>query len=179
MELVNLLIRKRHTIEERWFDLIVETYPAESRQFLENKNDRFDNPVAYEFRQGIKSIFEAVVHGIEHNILIEHLDKIISIRAIQDLSPSKAVAFIFLLKTAIRKELQQEILAKDISEELLELEVRIDELALLCFEIYMKRREKLFELRVTEVKNRVSGLLRMAGLAAELDKETKLNEKTH
>ena len=110
---------------------------------------------------------------MERDILIKHLDKIISIRAIQDLSPSKAVAFIFLLKTAIRKELQQEILEKGILEELLELESRIDGLALLCFDIYMKRREKLYEIRTNEAKTRVSGLLRKAELLSELEKETR------
>jgi len=171
MKCESLLAGKQHTILDRWFDLIVETYPAESRPFLENKKDRFDNPVAYEFRQGIGGIVEALVHGMGSDILIEHLDRIISIRAIQDLSPSKAVAFIFLLKTAIRKDLQQEISAKGISEELLELESRIDGLALLCFDIYMKRREKLYEIRANEAKTRVSGLLRMTGLLSDLEKE--------
>jgi hypothetical protein len=155
MKCEGLLAGKQHTILERWFDLIVETYPDESRQFLENKKGRVDNPVAYEFSQGIR----------------EHLDRIISIRAIQDMSPSKAVAFIFLLKTAIRKDLQQGILAKGISEELREIESRIDGLALLCFDIYMKRREKLYEIRVNEAKTRISGLLRMTGLLSDLEKE--------
>jgi hypothetical protein len=46
----------------------------------------------------------------------------------------------------------------------LEIESRIDGLALLCFEVYMKRREKLYELRINEVKNQVSGLMRRTGL---------------
>jgi hypothetical protein len=171
MKCESLLAGKEHIILERWFDLIVETYPAESRQFLENKKDRFDNPVAYEFRQGIEGIVEALVDGMEHDILIEHLDRIISIRAIQDLSPSKAVAFIFLLKTVIRRELKEELTKKGLSEELVEIESRIDGLALLCFDIYMKRREKLYEIRTNEAKTRVSGLLRMAGLLSDMEKE--------
>jgi hypothetical protein len=171
MKCESLLAGKEHIILERWFDLIVETYPAESRQFLENKKDRFDNPVAYEFRQGIEGIVEALVDGMEHDILIEHLDRIISIRAIQDLSPSKAVAFIFLLKTVIRRELKEELTKKGLFEELVEIESRIDGLALLCFDIYMKRREKLYEIRTNEAKTRVSGLLRMAGLLSDMEKE--------
>jgi len=168
-----LLLEKKSTILERWYHLILESDPPATQNFLRKQRDRFENPVAYEFRQGIGGIFEALVHGMERDILIEHLDKIISIRAIQDLSPSKAVAFIFLLKTAIRKELQQKILAKGISEELLELESRIDGLALLCFDVYMKRRERLSEIRANEVKSRVSGLLRKAGLLSDLEKETR------
>jgi hypothetical protein len=48
--------------------------------------------------------------------------------------------------------------------EMTELEERIDGLALLGFDSYMQRREKLCELKVNEVKNRVSGLLRRAGI---------------
>ena len=171
MKLMSLLAQKQNAIEKKWFNLIVDAYPADGQVFFKSQKDRFDNPVAYEFRQGIKGIVEALVHGMEPDILSEHLDKIISIRAIQGLSPSKAVAFIFLLKTAIRGELQQEITAKGIPEELRELESRIDGLALLCFDIYMKRREKLFEIRTNEAKTRVSGLLRMAGLLSDLENE--------
>jgi hypothetical protein len=37
-------------------------------------------------------------------------------------------------------------------------------MALLGFEAYTQRREKLCEIRVTEVKNRVSGFLRSKGM---------------
>jgi len=114
---------------------------------------------------------------MERDRISSFLDRIISIRSIQDLLPSGAIAFIFLLKTAIRRELEREILKKGIPGELLELESRIDGLALLSFDVYMKRREKLYKIRVNEVKNRVSGLLRMSGLISELEKATEHKEK--
>jgi hypothetical protein len=46
----------------------------------------------------------------------------------------------------------------------MELDSRIDGLALLGFDGYTQRREKLCELKVNEVKARVSGLLRRAGI---------------
>jgi len=171
MRLEKLLLQKKSSILERWFNLILESYPAETRDFMKRKMDRFDNPVAYEIRHGIEGIYEALLKGMERDRIFSVLDRIMSIRAIQDFSPSRAIAFIFLLKTAIRKGLEREIREKGISEELLELESRIDGLALLSFDVYMKRREKLHEIRVTEVKNRVSGLLRRSGLVSELDEE--------
>ena len=167
MKLESLLAQKRHTILERWFDLISESYPADGQVFLKNQKDRFDNPVAYEFRQGIKGIYEALINGMDGDLVLSHLDRIISIRAIQDLPPSKAVAFIFFLKTVIRSELKEEITQKGIPEELSELDSRIDGLALICFDVYMARRKKLYEIRVREAKNRVSGLMRKAGLISE------------
>jgi hypothetical protein len=56
-----------------------------------------------------------------------------------------------------------------ISHELIERESRIDGLALLCFDIYMKRREKIYEIKVNEIKNRASGLLRKACGTVELE----------
>jgi hypothetical protein len=161
MELTDLLIEKESTILEKWFELIMESYPVETAYFLKSEKDRFNNPVAYEFRQGVEGIYEALLHRIDRDEVSLFLDKIISIRAIQGLSPSRAIAFIFLLKTALRGELEREIWKKEISHELAELESRIDGLALLCFDVYMKRREKLYEIRADEVKRRMSGLLRM------------------
>jgi len=178
MMLEKLLLQKKSSILERWFNLILAGYPTETRDFLKTKRDRFDNPVAYEIRHGIEGIYEALLKGMERDRISSFLDRIISIRSIQDLLPSGAIAFIFLLKTAIRRELEREIPEKGISGELLELESRIDGLALLSFDVYMKRREKLYKIRVNEVKNRVSGLLRMSGLISELEKETEHKEKT-
>ncbi len=84
-----------------------------------------------------------------------------------------------MLKKVIREKLEREVRENGISEELIELESRIDGLALLSFDVYMKRREKLYEIRVNEVKNRVSGLMRRAGLTSELEEEPDLKkEKT-
>ncbi len=179
MTLGDLLLEKRAAILERWLHLIFESYPPETSRFLKKEKDRFDNPVAYQFRQGIEGIYEALLHGMGRDKVSSVLDRIISIRAIQDFSPSGAIAFIFLLKKVIREKLKREIRENGISNELLELESRIDGLALLSFDVYMKRREKLYELRVNEVKQRVSGLLRMAGLMSEVEEEPDLGEKKH
>jgi hypothetical protein len=162
MNIERLLIEKRSVILERWYNLILESYAADTQLFLKKQKDRFDNPVAYEFRQGIEGIYEALVHGMDHDSICSFLDRIISIRAIQEFPPSAAVAFIFLLKKAIRNTLEKEIVKGDISHKLLEYESRIDGLSLLCFDMYMKRREKIYEIKVNEIKNRASGLLRKA-----------------
>jgi hypothetical protein len=171
MKLKNLLSEKKAGILDDWLDLIVEGYPPETSKFLKREKDRFDNPVLYEFRQGIEGIYEALLHGMERDKLSSFLDRIISIRAIQDIFASKAIAFIFLLKTAIRKQLKEEIQKNGISKELFDLESRIDGLALISFDIYMARREKLYKIRANEAKSRVSGLLRSAGLACELENQ--------
>jgi hypothetical protein len=92
------------------------------------------------------------------------LDEVIRVWAVQDFTPSQAMAFVFIWKKIIREELAQELKDPGLAEACLELESRIDGLALLGFDVYMKRREKLYEIRVDEVKKRIGGLLRSKGI---------------
>jgi hypothetical protein len=79
------------------------------------------------------------------------------------------MTFIFLLKRVLREELYQEIKESTAaSEELLALEARVDEMALRGFDLYMKCREKIYEIRAKEAKNQVSRLLQRAGLLCEI-----------
>ncbi|HEX9882981.1 MAG TPA: RsbRD N-terminal domain-containing protein [Desulfobaccales bacterium] len=164
MKLTDLLTRKKSRIVDGWLRVIYESYAAETAIFLKKDKDRFDNPVGASISQGIKGLYDALLVEMDTDRVLAFLDEIIKIRAIQNFSPSQALAFIFLLKNVIREELAKELRAEDLSGELLELESRIDGLALLGFDVYTKRREKLCEVRVDEIKNRVSGLLRRTGL---------------
>ena len=80
------------------------------------------------------------------------LDDINKVRAVQTFSPRQAIAIIFLLKEAIRAELEGEIREKRGFEELLKFESRIDELALYAFDSYMGCREKIYQVKVDEMK---------------------------
>jgi len=88
---------------------------------------------------------------------------------VQDLRPSQALSFVFHLRNAIREELASE--AKEFSAEMATLESRIDAIALISFDIFVKCREKVYELKSNEVKNRTFRLLQMANLVSEGQKE--------
>ena len=159
---------------ERWFQLILETYPADTSRFLKQEKDRFINPVGYTISQEIEALYDELLQEMNSDKLAACLDNIIRIRAVQDFSPSQTVAFIFLLKKAIREELTSEIKENRVFEELLEFEARIDKLVLLAFDIYMKCREKVFEIRVNEAKaerERVLKLLDRTNLTMESQSE--------
>jgi len=171
MKLENLLLQKRAAILERWFDVILETYPADTSTFLKKQKDRFANPVGCTISQGIEALFETLIQGMDYDKVSSFLDNIIRIRAVQDFSPSQAVAFIFLLKKVIREELEGEIGENGFVEDLLIFESKIDALALLSFDIFMKCREKIYEIRVNEVKNSVYTLLKRANLICEIPEQ--------
>jgi hypothetical protein len=162
MNLEKYLEDKKTSILERWFDLILETYPADSREFLRTKRNRFANPVAHEISRGIEGIFEQILAGGDQEEVTPFLDKVIRIRAVQDFTPSQALGFMFELKTLIKEELSDHPGQTQISEDLSRIERKIDEFGLFSLDLYMKCREKIYELRVNEVKNRVGRLLERA-----------------
>ncbi len=59
----------------------------------------------------------------------------------------------FSLKEVIRKVLEKEICDQKMFKELLSMESKIDSVANTSFEIYMKCREKLYEIKANEMKN--------------------------
>jgi hypothetical protein len=164
MKLLTLLSERKTSLTDRWLQRLFESYPPETAIFLKKDKDRFDNPVGFQTAQGLARIFDTLVQEVDRDRVLAAMDEVIRIRALQNFSPSQALAFIFLLKNVIREELAQELKEGRFSQELVEVESRIDGMALLGFEAYTQRREKLCEIRVTEVKNRVSGFLRSKGM---------------
>jgi hypothetical protein len=169
MKLEDLLEQKASHIRKRWFDLIIETYPADSQRFLREQKDRFANPVGSTLSRAVETLYHELLHGMDSEKVNAALDEIVRIRAVQDFSPAGAVAFMFLLKKVLKEELHQEFKENAAAwEELLALESRVDEMALRGFDLYMKCRERIYEIRAKEAKNQVSRLLQKAGLLSEI-----------
>jgi hypothetical protein len=171
MNLKNLLSEKKKSILERWFDLILETYPPETVQFLKSQKDRFANPVGATIFQGIEGIFDQFLQESESDKISAFLDNVIRIRAVQDFTASQALVFIFHLKKVIREQLKNEIREKGLSDEMLALESAIDDLALLSFDVFMKCREQVYELKANEVKNMTFSLLKKANLIYDIEEQ--------
>lgn len=161
MVLEDLLFKKKASILERCFQLILETYPADTGRFLKKEKDRFVNPIGYTIARELEFLYDGLLQGTNSDKTSISLDNIIRIRAVQDFSPSQAIIFIFLLKKAIREELEGEIREKRVLKELLEFESRIDKMALCSFDIYTRCREQIFELRVSELKAEREQALRL------------------
>lgn len=171
LKLKDLLVAKRSAILKRWFDVIIETYPTDTSGFLKKQKDRFANPVAYTISQGIERILEVLIEGKDFTENLPFLDDIIKVRAIQDFTPSKAMSFVFLLKKVVREELAKEIRQNQVSDALLEFESKIDDLALLSFDKYIKYRELIYKLKTDELKRMTFTLLKKANLMTEIPVE--------
>ena len=160
---------KKSAILDKWSQLIVATYPSDTSEFLRRETDRFANPVGCTIEQEIKTIYDELLFDMNIEKLSTSLDDIIRIRSVQDFSPSQAIGFFFLLKQAARDELTSVIEENPASEELLKFESRIDELALLAFDIYTNCREKIYKIRVNEVTGQKEMALRMLARVNTLD----------
>jgi hypothetical protein len=163
MEIVSLLSESKEDIIEEWFDAAVRVYPPDTASFLKKKNNRFANPVGYNFLQAMEASLGYLVGQKKGEEVLGALEGLVKIKAVQDFSASQAVKFIFILKDVIRKR------AGGPSEELLEIESRVDELALVCFDIYMRSKEKLNDLRASELRKMHYRLLERANIATRID----------
>ncbi len=171
MSLKNLLRNRKKAIIKKWQEGIFLLYPSDSVRFLTSEADQFANPVGHSIREHTGKLYSVLIDegAINPENVGLILDEILRIMAIQDFSPSRAMRYLFILKDMIAQEL------KDISEqdnilycELVELYRRIDEIALIAFDIYSKCREKIFEIKVDTIKNQVSGILRRSDLMCEI-----------
>jgi hypothetical protein len=149
----DLLLHNRSAIVQKWFDQIVKTYPANSQEFIKGK-DPFANPVGSTILLGIEGLYEELLREMDSEKVTKYLDSVIRIQAVQGFSPSQALSFIPSLKGVVREELGEKILGKRLAEELLEFETRVDQLTLLAFDNYMECREKIYEIRAQELRNR-------------------------
>jgi len=170
MNLKDLLKKQRSSIIDKWFDSIIESYPANTAEFLKKK-EGFTNPVGQTTYQGIQDIFDGLMLDADASEIAPFLDAIIRIRAVQDFTPSQAVNFVFLLKKILRDEVAPHISGGMLRDELDELQSKIDILALLGFDIFMKCREKLYDIKANELRDRTLWLLKKSNLLTETPDE--------
>ncbi len=178
MNLKNLLSEKRASIIKKWFELVLQNYPTDSSNFIKKQKDQFLNPVGTTLSHAIEGIFDELLEGCQTEKIFPFLDDIIKIKAVQSFCPSRAISFIFLLKMAIRDEVGEAIKKHNIWDELKAFEEQIDKLALLAFDIYMSCRERIFEIRVNEIRNMTFRLLKKANLVYELEEQEQEFERT-
>ncbi|GAB7080756.1 RsbRD N-terminal domain-containing protein [Megalodesulfovibrio paquesii] len=169
MSLLAMLRNDRDQIATAWRDAIYSTYPFDTAGFLRKGQDEFCNPVGIRTAAAVQALTS---HLLEEKILDDvsldaELDELVRVRAVQDFSPAKAVGALLLIKSVVRQHLPKVGKLKDHAEALLRFESKVDSVALRGFDIYVKCRTQLYEMRLKEIKNRHAMLFRHAGLTAD------------
>ncbi|HZP02673.1 MAG TPA: RsbRD N-terminal domain-containing protein [Terriglobia bacterium] len=146
---------QRRRFEEGWLETLFRSYPSLSVTSLLREKDPFRNPVGYRFREGVRVLTEELFGAMDARRIASALENIVQIRAVQDFSPAQALGFVF----ASRK-ISREILC-DSTEDLRELDDRIDRLILAAFDLYVRCREKVHEVQLNETRRKVGLLERL------------------
>jgi len=164
MSLNKFLQQREEAVRKNWMERIVGSYPDKTARFLRRNRDQFENPVGYILRRNVEEILDKFLEEADLKEFQIPLNEIVKVRSVQSLAPSQAISFMHLLKDAVRDELQDQVKDRQTFDELLGLEDRVDQLVALAFDLYMKSREKIFELRVAEIKRTGFRLLQKADL---------------
>ena len=161
----------------KWFEALINTYPPDTSRFLKRQKDAFANPVGQTSLKALETLFDIFLTDMDHDSVVACLDPVIRIRAIQTMfSPSQVVGFIFSLKKILRTELKKELNDIAILKELHEFDLKIDDIVLIAFDIFMGCREKIYEIKANEERNKIYKAFARAGLVAEIpEKEPDLN----
>lgn len=166
MGMIAQLAMQKEAIVKKWFSRVAESYPAETARFLGSRKDPFANPVGQSTLESLTTLIDLLSKEkvLDTGAARTALDPILRIRSIQAFSPAQATGFVFELKSILR----QVVPAKEQSmAEWLDIEQRIDQMALLAFDVYMQCREKIYELKANEMKDRTYRAFARAGLVKE------------
>ena len=173
MEITELCSSRKQALVDRWVSSFFASYPLDSKGFLRTRHDRFANPVGETTRMAAAVLFDAVIgRDTDPDTVKQALHDLIWIRAVQDMPPSKAVGALYLLKNLLRSEVLPACLdattgRKEALGEYLAIESRLDTLGLMALDMYSDARERVFRIRVDEVKQSQSQLIRLAKLRRE------------
>lgn len=165
--LAEALARRRSAVIDGWLGRIARGYSGSMARFLMEEKDPFRNPVGMAFKRSLPALFDQLVGEMDAAALQAALDDIVRIRAVQDFTASQAVAFVFDLREVVRAALREDAAAGMPDLDLEALDGRIDAMALAAFDLYLQSRERLFEVKVHEMKRRMFLLERMSPAWAE------------
>jgi len=141
----------REVILEKWRDAALGSYPKEGAAHMRRNDDPFANPVGAAVAEATAELLDGLCAGRPPGEMETALDRILRPRAIQDMSPSEAVAFIVKLKDIVRETVPADSGA---ASEFDEFAARVDLLILVAFDVFVKCREEVFSIRINEIRSR-------------------------
>jgi hypothetical protein len=153
MELPALLSQKRDALVDQWLARTLQSYPEQASRFLGSDKDRFRNPVGHTLRKGLATLFDEVTGDMDEGGLRDALEAVVRLRAVQDFDASQALSFVFVLR-----ELIDGVLGRCPEAErapaAARLNARIDRMALVAFDLFVRCRESIYEIKAREASRR-------------------------
>jgi len=151
MDLAEGFRNHREKIVNKWVEYALSTYISSG--FFVKERDQFANPVGGNIREALNRLFPLLVSGADSKEFLAPLEQILSIRSVQEFSPSQAVAPLNAIKHITREVFAADKERKNLVHELYDFEFAVDLAVLAAFDIYMQFRERLYKVRIAEIKS--------------------------
>lgn len=154
----------------KWFKAVLESYPAESAQFFRKTKDPFSNPVGATIRKGLNDLYPILLQEKpDRGRIVEVLEPIVRLRAVQEFTPSAALSFLFdigrIIEAGVEKVRQTDSAVED---RLKIISDNIEAMVLIAFDLYMDCKKKIYTLRANQARDGVRQLLIKKGLISEI-----------
>ncbi len=151
MDLAEAFRNYRDKIVNRWVEYTLETY--KSSEFFVKSKDEFANPTGMTIRNGLESLFDLLSKGAGPEEFKKPVERIMRLRAVQEFTPSQAVAPLNAVKHITRELLEKDKERSVFIKDLYDFEFAVDLAVLMAFDHYMESRERLYQVRMNELKS--------------------------
>jgi hypothetical protein len=151
LDLAEAFRNYRKKIVDQWVEYTLSTY--KSSDFFVKEKDKFANPTGVNIREGLDSLFTLLSKGADSEEFRKPIDTIMRLRAVQEFTPSQAVAPLNAVKHITRDILAADKERSVFIKDLYDFEFAVDLALLMAFDIYMESRERLYQVRINELKS--------------------------
>jgi hypothetical protein len=163
VRLAELMTLRRDQLLGRLVELYWEGDPG-GAAFARRPADPFHNPVGATVTGALRDLYDGLAAGRDPADLVNPIDRLVRLRAVQGFAPSVAVSFPLLVRRAVREGLAGDELERA-SEALAAFEETERGLLLAAVDRYVACREQLLAGRLKSEVARVGAVLRRAGHA--------------
>jgi hypothetical protein len=150
------LLQNFTSIESKWIDTVMSTYSKDGARFFKKEKDQFANPLGFNVEKGLSKTLRLLVDDQMEELPTE-MEQLVKIRAVQTFGPSEALAFVFSLKKIVIEVCGLKSIA-ECAKDWSSFEGRVDDFAMRIFDLYMKDRERLCEIKIKEYRTGNQGM---------------------
>jgi hypothetical protein len=151
MDLSEALNNHRGKIVNRWVEYTLSSY--KSSEFFLKESNAFANPTGGIVRLSLNKLFGFLAEKADSVKFQEPLGEIMRLRSVQEFTAGQAVAPINAVKHIVREVLAEDKQNCDLANNLYDFDFAVDLAMLSAFDIYMQCRERLYEVRIKEIKS--------------------------
>ncbi|MDY6820717.1 MAG: hypothetical protein SVN78_03725 [Deferribacterota bacterium] len=160
---------KKNKILDDWFNHLISHYDDNKLDYLEKERDPFLNPVKYIFKSALGSIFSYIFEDEELDLVSQDIEKLIKLLALNGPKASEVLGLFVFFKQHINALFMSSFSLEEKIDEYNEITNIFDNLLLKIFDMYVQCREKIYEIRVNEIKRMTFPLLERSGLIERID----------